>query len=82
MWVRIKGILYNLSLVQSIDFNTKTFSIKLFFTGVIPRENLTGTYRKDSTWIEFDELEDAMAAYKHIIKTIDIPQLKQDDFHD
>ena len=81
MWVRIKGILYNLSLVQSIEFNARTHSIRLDFTSVIPRENLTGTYRNDSTYIEFDNNEDALLAYKHIIKTIDIPQLKDEDFH-
>ena len=79
MWVRIKGILYNLSLVQSIDFNAKTHSIQLFFTGVVSTTN--GSYRNDTAWIEFDELEDALLAYKHIIRTIDIPQLKDDDFH-
>ena len=81
MWVRMKGVLYNLSLVQSIVFNAKTHSIKLIFTSVIPRDNLTGTYRNDSSYIEFDEVEDALLAYKHIIKTIDIPQLKDNDFH-
>ena len=81
MWVRIKGILYNLSLVQSIEFNARTHSIRLVFTSVIPRENLTGTYRNDSTYIEFDNNEDALLAYKHIVKTIDIPQLKDDGFH-
>ena len=81
MWVRIKGILYNLSLVQSIEFNARTHSIRLVFTSVIPRENLTGTYRNDSTYIEFDNNEDALLAYKHIVKTIDIPQLKDEDFH-
>ena len=80
MWVRIKGILYNLSLVQSIDFNAKTHSIQLFFTGVVSTTN--GSYRNDTAWIEFDEAEDALLAYKHIIKTIDIPQLKNEDFHD
>lgn len=81
MWVRIKGVLYNLSLVQSIEFNARTHSIRLVFTSVIPRENLTGTYRNDSTYIEFDNNEDALLAYKHIVKTIDIPQLKDEDFH-
>ena len=80
MWVRIKGVLYNLSLVQSIDFNAKTHSIQLFFTGVVSTTN--GSYRNDTAWIEFDEAEDAKTAYKHIIKTIDIPQLKNEDFHD
>ena len=80
MWVRIKGILYNLSLVQSIDFNAKTHSMQLFFTGVVPTTN--GSYRNDTAWIEFDEAEDALLAYKHIIRTIDIPQLKNEDFHD
>ena len=80
MWVRIKGILYNLSLVQSIDFNAKTHSIQLFFTGVVPTTN--GSYRNDTTWIEFDNNGDALLAYKHIIRTIDIPQLKNEDFHD
>ena len=79
MWVRIKGILYNLSLVQSIDFNAKTHSIQLFFTGVVSTTN--GSYRNDTAWIEFDEAEDALLAYNHIIKTIDIPQLKNEDFH-
>ena len=78
MWVRIKGVLYNLSLVRSIEFNAKSHSIQLFFTGVIPYAN---NYRNDSAWIEFDNNEDALLAYKHIIKTIDIPQLKDEDFH-
>tara|TARA_R110000824_G_scaffold1171_1_gene6296 strand:- start:1133 stop:1378 length:246 start_codon:yes stop_codon:yes gene_type:complete len=78
MWVRIKSILYNLSLVQRIEFNARTHSIQLFFTGVVPYAN---NYRNDSAWIEFDNNEDALLAYKHIIKTIDIPQLKHDDFH-
>jgi len=80
MWVRIKGVLYNLSLVQSIDFNAKSHSIQLFFTGVIPNQYGPG-YKNDSAYISFDEAEDALLAYKHIIKTIDIPQLKQEDFH-
>jgi len=80
MWVRIKGVLYNLSLVQSIDFNAKSHSIQLFFTGVVPTTN--GSYRNDTAWIEFDNNEDALLAYKHIIRTIDIPQLKQVRFHD
>jgi hypothetical protein len=79
MWVRIKGVLYNLSLVQSIDFNAKSHSIQLFFTGVVPTTN--GSYRNDTAWIEFDNNEDALLAYKHIIKTIDIPQLKDSGFH-
>ena len=78
MWVRIKGVLYNLSLVQSIEFNAKSHSIQLFFTGVVPYAN---NYRNDSSWIEFDNNEDALLAYKHIIKTIDIPQLNDEDFH-
>ena len=49
MWVRIKGILYNLSLVQSIDFNAKSHSIQLFFTGVVPTTN--GSYMNDTAWI-------------------------------
>ena len=81
MWIRIKGVLYNLSLVQSIEFNARTHSIKLIFTSVIPRDNLTGTYRNASSYIEFDNNEDALLAYKHIVKTIDIPQLKDEDFH-
>jgi len=80
MWVRIKGVLYNLSLVRSIEFNARTHSIQLFFTGVVPTTN--GSYRNDTAWIEFDNNEDALLAYKHIIRTIDIPQLKQGDFHD
>tara|TARA_Y100000296_G_scaffold83131_1_gene113401 strand:- start:408 stop:650 length:243 start_codon:yes stop_codon:yes gene_type:complete len=79
MWVRIKGVLYNLSLVRSIEFNARTHSIQLFFTGVVPTTN--GSYRNDTAWIEFDNNEDALLAYKHIIRTIDIPQLKQEDFH-
>ena len=82
MWVRIKGVLYNLSLVQSIDFNAKTHSIQLIYTGVIPyTEHHRSNYRNDSTWIEFDNNKDALLAYKHIIKTIDIPQLKDSGFH-
>ena len=81
MWVRIKGILYNLSLVKSIDFNNRQHSIQLFFTSVIPNQYGPG-YKNDSAYISFDEAEDALLAYKHIIKTIDIPQLKQGDFHD
>lgn len=86
MWVRIKGVLYNLSLVQSIVFDARTYSIRLVYTGVIPTlshqgENLTGIYRNDNTYIEFDNNEDALLAYKHIIKTIDIPQLKDSGFH-
>jgi|TARA_Y100000034_G_C6681441_1_gene299588 hypothetical protein len=79
MWVRIKGVLYNLSLVRSIEFNARTHFIQLFFTGVVPTTN--GSYRNDTAWIEFDNNEDALLAYKHIIRTIDIPQLKQEDFH-
>ena len=55
MWVRIKGVLYNLSLVQSIDFNAKTHSIQLIYTGVIPyTEHHRSNYRNDSAWIEFE----------------------------
>ena len=79
MWVRIKGVLYNLALVRSIDFNHKLKSIEIFFTSVILRPD--GSYYNDNAYIEFNEFEDAEAAYSHIIKTIDIPQLKQDDFH-
>ena len=82
MWVRIKGVLYNLALVKSIDFDHVSHSIQLYFTAVIPHNDPGGTYRSDSVYISFDELEDAKIAYKHIIKTIDIPQLKQEDFHD
>tara|TARA_R100000458_G_C8255173_1_gene231393 strand:- start:1116 stop:1364 length:249 start_codon:yes stop_codon:yes gene_type:complete len=78
MWVRIKGVLYNLSLVQNIVFDDKTHSLTLVYTGVIPYSN---NYRNDSTYIEFDESEDALLAYKHIIKTIDIPQLQDSGFH-
>jgi len=81
MWVRIKGILYNLSLVKSIDFNNRQHSIQLFFTSVIPNQYGPG-YKNDNAYISFDEAEDALLAYKHIIKTIDIPQLKNEDFHD
>tara|TARA_Y100000310_G_scaffold166668_1_gene166370 strand:+ start:67 stop:321 length:255 start_codon:yes stop_codon:yes gene_type:complete len=80
MWVRIKGILYNLSLVKSIDFNNRQHSIQLFFTSVIPNQYGPG-YKNDSAYISFDEAEDALLAYKHIIKTIDIPQLQDSGFH-
>jgi len=80
MWVRIKGVLYNLSLVKSIDMNHKLKSIELSFTSIILRPD--GRYHHDSAYISFDELEDALLAYKHIIRTIDIPQLKNEDFHD
>jgi len=82
MWVRIKGVLYNLALVKSIDFDHVSHSIQLYFTAVIPHNDPGGTYRSDSVYISFDELKDALLAYKHIIRTIDIPQLKQEDFHD
>ena len=78
MWVRIKGVLYNLSLVQNIVFDGNSHSIRLVYTGVIPYSN---NYRNDSTYIQFEESEDALLAYKHIIKTIDIPQLKDSGFH-
>ena len=79
MWVRIKGILYNLSLVKSIYCNHRDNSIELLFTSVILRSD--GSYYNDNKYISFDNLEDALLAYKHIIKTIDIPQLKDEDFH-
>jgi hypothetical protein len=84
MWVRIKGVLYNLALVKSIDFNHRLKSIEIVFTSVItrPETSTQNGYYNDSAYIEFNEIEDAKAAYSHIIKTIDIPQLKQDDFHD
>jgi len=78
MWVRIKGVLYNLSLVQSIDFNAKSYFLQVFFTCVIPYSN---NYKNCCNWKKFDNNEDALLAYKHIIKTIDIPQLKDEDFH-
>ena len=43
MWVRIKGVLYNLSLVQSIDFDNVSHSIQLYFTAVIPHNDAGGT---------------------------------------
>ena len=82
MWVRIKGVLYNLSLVQSIDFDNVSHSIQLYFTAVIPHNDAGGTYRSDSVYITFDNNKDALLAYKHIIRTIDIPQLKDSRFHD
>ena len=78
MWVRIKGVLYNLSLVQNIVFDCNSHSIRLVYTGVI---NYSNNLRNDSTYIQFEEPEDALLAYKHIIKTIDIPQLKDSGFH-
>ena len=82
MWVRIKGILYNLSLVQSIEHDAKSHSIQLSFTGVIPHNNSSVTYHNDNVSIIFENNKDALLAYKHIIRTIDIPQLKQVRFHD
>ena len=93
MWVRIKGVLYNLALVKSIDFKRGQFHVD---TGEVLRNpelvlvhcdsfNRSGTgisYNSESTTISFNSLEDAKIAYNHIIKTIDIPQLKQEDFHD
>ena len=81
MWVRIKGVLYNLALVKSIDMDHTSNSIQLDFTSVIPNMHGTG-YHSDSAYISFDELKDAMIAYKHIINTIDIPQLQQEEFHE
>ena len=85
MWVRIKGVLYNLALVQSINFKRGQFHVD---TGkVIRNPELELVYCKNYTnseviTISFRSLDDAKIAYEHIIKTIDIPQLQQEDFHD
>ena len=81
MWVRIKGVLYNLALVESIDFSNKGNFIQLYFTGVVPVQYGTG-YKNNSVRISFNSAGDALIAYNHIISTIDIPQLQQEDFHD
>ena len=92
MWVRIKGILYNLSLVKSIDFNRGQFhtdtgeairdpELELMYCASYSRSMGNMTENNESIIISFDSLEDAQTAYSHIIKTIDIPQLDQEDFH-
>ena len=74
MWVRIEGVLYNLSLVQSVSWNQKDSSIQLYWTGIIP---FGGDGVGDSTYIEFNNNDDAKIAYKHIISAINIPMLNK-----
>ena len=85
MWVRIRGVLYNLALVKSINFKRGQFHVD---TGeVIRNPELVLVYCNNYTSseiinISFRSLDDAKIAYGHIIKTIDIPQLQQEDFHE
>tara|TARA_R100000501_G_C2550095_1_gene65131 strand:- start:233 stop:463 length:231 start_codon:yes stop_codon:yes gene_type:complete len=75
MWVRIKGILYNLALVQSIDIRHGT-------PGSTVGGKLELVYSdKYSRTISFRSYENAQTSYFHIVKTIDIPQLDQEAFH-
>ena len=66
MWVRIKGMLYNLNYVANISLVKHEFAFTMVFSD--------GSDEK----VEFDKWDECIDSYSNILSTMSIPRLNEE----
>lgn len=86
MWIRIKGILYNLEYVTSIRCCLDNQFILLTYANAGNTRTYEGKYIpvSDCTFIRFsiEDGDEKSDCYNNYLRILEVLSLPQDDFHD